>query len=143
MRRYVVAGGILLLAVVAALLAGWPQRQDGPVPDAGISPIVVSVSTPPLSLPPTDETVVEIAPGVETVRLCAGTVRFVNYYPDPVILIASNHYFSSGVIELGGEYKVILPAGTMFITVLSSVTGEPVRKNLDLEVMQCGGEALP
>jgi len=143
MRRYVlIAGGILLLTAVAAIVLGWPQRQTGS--DTGISPIAVSVSTP-LPMPPPDETVVEVVVGRgRAVRLCAGTAaRFINCSGGPVILTASDASFSSGVLGPGEEYAFIFPAaGTVSVTVLSPA-GETIMEPYRIEVVQCGEEESP
>jgi hypothetical protein len=132
----------LILALILALALALPRRTAGP--ETGHRPpLDVAISTPETPLPPPEETGLEVSTELSPLplRVCAGNaVRWRNRDPGPVILTASDNYFSSGVLYPGEEYAVVFPAeGTVTVTVVSPA-GETIMEHR-IEVVQCGGES--
>jgi len=132
----------LILALILALALALPRRTAGP--ETGHRPpLDVAVSTPETPLPPPEETGLEVSTELSPLplRVCAGdAVRWRNRDHGPVILFASDDYFSSGVLGPGEEYAVVFPAeGTVTVTVVSPA-GETIMEHR-IEVVQCGGES--
>jgi hypothetical protein len=137
---------LLILTMILALalaLAGHHPRRTAEPETGQRPPLAVAVSTPETPLPPPEETVLDISTELSPLplRVCAGNaVRWRNRDPGPVILFASDNYFSSGVLYPGEEYAVAFPAaGVVSVTVLSPA-GETIMEHR-IEVVQCGGES--
>jgi len=144
MKRIALLALILALILALALaLAGHHPRRTAEPETGQRPPLAVAVSTPETPLPPPEETVLDVSPGLSlTIQICAGdTVRWRNRDPGPVILTASDNYFSSGVLYPGEEYAVVFPAaGVVSVTVLSPA-GETIMEPYRIEVVRCGGES--
>jgi hypothetical protein len=135
----------LILALILALALALPRRTAGP--ETGQRPpLDVAISTPEAPLPPPGETVLDVFAELSPLllRVCAGdAVRWRNRDPGPVILIASDASFSSGVLGPGEEYAVVFPAeGTVTVTVVSPA-GETVMEPYRIEVVRCAEGELP
>jgi len=137
---------VALLVVVALILAlamaGHHPRRTAEPETGQRPPLAVAISTPETPLPPPEETVLDVSTELSPLTiLCAGdAVRWRNRDPGPVILFASDNYFSSGVLYPGEEYAVAFPAaGVVSVTVLSPA-GETIMEHR-IEVVQCGGES--
>jgi hypothetical protein len=135
---------VVVALILALALAGYhPRRTAGPETGQTRPPLAVAVSTPETPLPPPGETVLDVFAELSPLllRVCAGdAMRWRNRDPGPVILFASDNYFSSGVLYPGEEYAVAFPAaGVVSVTVLSPA-GETIMEHR-IEVVQCGGES--
>lgn len=134
-----VAGVILAMLVAVALL---PHSEVG-MEATPILPVALTISTPSTPLPPPGETVLDVSPELSPlpVRLCTGdALRFRNRHAAPVVLTASDYSFSSGVLQPGEEFSVVLPAPGAVEVQASALEGSEVMPPYPIEVVRCEGE---
>lgn len=134
-------------ALAAALFRSTPSTSPtAPETPAPVAPraVALAVSTPSTPLPPPGETVLDVSPELSPlpVRLCAGdALRFRNRHAAPVVLTASDYSFSSGVLQPGEEFSVVLSAPGAVEVQASALEGSEVTPPYPIEVVRCeGGE---